>query len=120
MRLLTEIQSLCQKNNSDFSVLFTGGNWEAEAYDRPVDDLEWYELNGKYYGYSSVTYWANLSELYDPFPLMVIPCTIEDWKVSETDLHFNQTANKQLMGDLAEAIKKRKEEREVRPADGAP
>ena len=109
VKLLSEIQSLCQQNGSDFSIIFTGGNWEAEAYDRPVDDLEWYELNGKYYGYSSVTYWANLSEMYDPFPLMVVPCTVEDWKVSETDLHFNQEANKQLMGDLAEEIKKRKE-----------
>lgn len=103
LRLLEEIQKLCFGNNADFHILYTQ-EWEAEAYNRPVDDLVWYELNGKYYGHSSVTFWSNLSELYDPFPRWAVQCTLEDWKVSETDLHFNQKANQQLMGKLAHEI----------------
>ena len=103
IRLLQEIQSVSQKNDAEFAVLFTG-IWEAEAYDRPVDDLTWHELNGRFYGYSSVRYWANLVELYGSFPLITIPCTVDDWQVSETDLHFNVDANRQLMRELAKRI----------------
>jgi hypothetical protein len=111
VRLLQEIQSLCRQNKADFAVLFTG-IWEGEVYDRPVDDLTWHELNGRFYGYSSVRYWANLRELYESFPLFVVPCTVDDWQVSETDLHFNKAANRQLMSDLAKKIIEQKNQGE--------
>ncbi|MFA5507071.1 MAG: hypothetical protein WC314_04070 [Vulcanimicrobiota bacterium] len=105
-RLLQEIQKLSEERGASFSILYTGV-WEGDAFDRPIDDLHWYELNGKFYGYSMVAYWKNLRQLYDPFPRFIIPCTVEDWKVSEKDLHFNEKANAQLMKDLAAEVAKR-------------
>jgi hypothetical protein len=95
--LLERIQQVTSSHNGKLVI------FRAEAPTASEGD-EIYVLNGKYYRVSKRQFDSNFSDVNHGFQTEIVPVTVQDWRVSPEDGHFNQNATSQLMRDLARRL----------------
>jgi hypothetical protein len=98
-QLLERIQSLAESNRARLALFYVDTP-------RPYlgDEPEVYRFKGRLYRASAGQGEANAARVTASFETHILPVTVPDWQVSEQDAHLNDTANDQVMRDLARRI----------------
>ena len=98
-KLLKEIEHVCAKNGA--KVLFFYVN---NYTDFGADCIK---QNDDFFLISKKSYLQNREQMTQSLPIVSLPLTIKNWRVSSKDQHLNATANSQVMRSLTDTLRAR-------------